>query len=42
MRGSQVVALGGHTLRGVSGVVCDDKASVVEAMVGGVVVSTSS
>jgi hypothetical protein len=32
---SQVVAVGGHTLRGVSGVVCNDKASAVEAVVAG-------
>ena len=41
-RDNQELAVGGRTLRGVSGVVSDDKASAVEVVVGGVVASASS
>jgi hypothetical protein len=42
VRDNQVAVVGGHTLRGVSGGVCDDDISAVEAVVGGFVGSISS
>jgi hypothetical protein len=42
VRDNQVAVVGGHTIRGVSGGVCGDDISAVEAVVGGFVSSISS